>query len=472
MIRRLFPVLLFAASACAHADESYLSMLMQGTKVGYVMTKSADSDWEGVPAVKTDTKTVFDGGLLGQALSMNISSTSWTSHSGKPIFMRFLIVSGGRRNSLEAKFSSQGADLTIKNGDQTTSKRLDLPSDGIVVEDAVAALIEGKSPVGASRVFYVLDPMTASFVRTTVKAAGKAQAVVKGISFDANLIEVSEPRAKTKVYLSDKGDFIKAEGPMGIELIPVEKEEALRSEQGDPSSADLAVVSSIKVDKPLGAIDTLISAKLKFNGAELSALPSDGHQTVTRSDGSWLVTIHPLVPDAKTSGTIAAANKAQPAWVKPDLHLPSDDKEMMNLSRKVVGGTANAVQAASRIRAYVTQTMKPDASIGVLRDAREVLSTKVGVCRDYAILTATLMRAAGIPARLVSGLVYSDGRFYYHAWVEAFDGKRWFGLDATRADGRVTAGHVKLAQGSVGEAFVFTFLDRTSINVLETKRKK
>ena len=115
--------------------------------------------------------------------------------------------------------------------------------------------------------------------------------------------------------------------------------------------------------------------------------------------------------------------------------------------------------------------MSPNAGIGVLRDASEVLKTKEGVCRDYAILTATILRAANIPARLASGLVYAQEAFYYHAWTEYWDGKRWIGLDSTRPSGKVTAGHVKLAHGSVEEAFLFTFLDKARIQVLNLKRK-
>ena len=114
--------------------------------------------------------------------------------------------------------------------------------------------------------------------------------------------------------------------------------------------------------------------------------------------------------------------------------------------------------------------MKANAGIGVLRDAGEVLKTKEGVCRDYAILTATIMRAAGIPTRLCSGLVNWDGSFYYHAWVEVWDGKRWLGMDSTVPYLQISATHVKLGDGNVEEAFTFTFLDKVKIEVLEAKR--
>jgi transglutaminase-like putative cysteine protease len=63
-----------------------------------------------------------------------------------------------------------------------------------------------------------------------------------------------------------------------------------------------------------------------------------------------------------------------------------------------------------------------------------------------------------------------DGSYYYHAWVEVWDGKAWCGVDATRPAKRVAADHLKLANGSVEDAFTFTFLDKVKVEVLNVRR--
>jgi transglutaminase-like putative cysteine protease len=66
------------------------------------------------------------------------------------------------------------------------------------------------------------------------------------------------------------------------------------------------------------------------------------------------------------------------------------------------------------------------------------------------VLLAALLRAAGIPARLVTGLVYladfagAEGVFGYHMWVQAWTGGSWLDLDATLPGG-FDATHVALA---------------------------
>jgi transglutaminase-like putative cysteine protease len=62
------------------------------------------------------------------------------------------------------------------------------------------------------------------------------------------------------------------------------------------------------------------------------------------------------------------------------------------------------------------------------------------------VLLTALARAAGIPARVVAGLVYQDGDFFYHAWSELWlDG--WLSADAVFAQMPADATHVKLLEG-------------------------
>lgn len=86
-----------------------------------------------------------------------------------------------------------------------------------------------------------------------------------------------------------------------------------------------------------------------------------------------------------------------------------------------------------------------------------VLDKKTGFCGHYASATAIILRARGIPARLVSGFQggnYNSYANYYlvtqndaHVWVEAYSDGKWVRLDPTAwiAPERLTLG---------GEAFL------------------
>lgn len=470
-MKRALLALLLAVSALVHADESWLGMYIQGIKVGYATYGLRDAEFEGKPARRSDSRTVMSAGLLGQAMSLRMESTSWTSLSGAPLAMRFATSSAGRTQIVDARFDGATITVDVDNSGIKSKKVLTVPAGGKVVDDPLPAMLE-RGVTGASTEFYVFDPTTVSLVKNTATHKGTEEVVVKGVKVSAIRMDIADPRAVMRTYLTSKGDLVKMEGPMGIELLPETREEATKEvAAGYLPSTDLAYSTRLTPDKPLPNPSKLTLLKLRLTGADLSAIPSDAHQTVRRDGDSWIVEVHPPKA-ANSTGTIAAAAKTQLDWTRPGLHTPSDSETFRDLSRKVVGNRPRVVEAAWTIQKYVAEIMRPDAGIGVLRDATEVLKSREGVCRDYAILTATLMRAAGIPCRLASGLVSWDGLFYYHAWVEVWDGNSWFGIDSTTEEPQISAAHVKLAQGAVEDAFMFTFLDKVRVEVLEAKGRE
>jgi transglutaminase-like putative cysteine protease len=258
------------------------------------------------------------------------------------------------------------------------------------------------------------------------------------------VVRIDDPRAPMTAYLSQKGDLIRAVGPFGMEMRPEPPEVAKNLGDG----ADIAFASAIPIESWPGFAER--KATFEFTGIDLSRLPSDAHQTVVKTDTGWRVTVHP--------GRAGPSPPPGPEWTAPDIRLQSDDPEIRKVAAEVAG-TGEPVERAERLRRHVLRTLRTNAGIGVLRDATEVLASEEGVCRDHAILLATLLRAAGVPARLVSGVVELGGSFYYHAWVEAYLEGAWVAMDSTRQPATVDPTHVKVAQGSVGDAFTSFLLD-------------
>ena len=81
----------------------------------------------------------------------------------------------------------------------------------------------------------------------------------------------------------------------------------------------------------------------------------------------------------------------------------------------------------------------------------ESIALSAGVCQDFAHVLIALCRRAGIPARYVSGYIFSDtdvlGAEASHAWCEAYLGPHgWVGIDPTN-DSWVGGGFVRVATG-------------------------
>lgn len=84
----------------------------------------------------------------------------------------------------------------------------------------------------------------------------------------------------------------------------------------------------------------------------------------------------------------------------------------------------------------------------------ETVRLRRGVCQDYAHVLVAMCRRSGIPARYVSGYIFSGqadavlGAEASHAWVDAYLGERtgWVGYDPTN-DCRIDDRFVKIAMG-------------------------
>ncbi len=135
------------------------------------------------------------------------------------------------------------------------------------------------------------------------------------------------------------------------------------------------------------------------------------------------------------------------------------DDAMAQEGRRLLRAESTVVGAAMGIHRYVADRLSYQPGATEIGDSITDIAAKgVGVCQDYAHLAVALCRSVGIPARYVSGYLFSsddrtgsiDGdlvRVQTHAWFEAaIPGAGWLPLDPTN---QLAVGlqHVKIGHG-------------------------
>ncbi|MFI8736131.1 transglutaminase N-terminal domain-containing protein [Ectopseudomonas toyotomiensis] len=80
--------------------------------------------------------------------------------------------------------------------------------------------------------------------------------------------------------------------------------------------------------------------------------------------------------------------------------------------------------------------------------AAEAFAGRRGVCQDHTHAFIACARSLGVPARYVSGYLYTDDAEHLasHAWAEAWVGDAWYSFDVTNCLARPER-HLKLAVG-------------------------
>lgn len=458
-LRLVAALCLMVFSAASFGKAEWLGIYMMGQKIGYSVTRTEPSDWNGIRVEKSTSHLEIGTQMLGSAMQITVDSTSLTDEDGQLRHLVYRMSSAGRIQQTTALFEGRTIKASMIAGGSESTRTLTVPEGKRLVDDPVALVLQGKVKDSADN-YVIFSPETMELVEIAIRVGKPEQIEVKGVSTTATPIVVDDPRAPSTVFLSAKGDLVKVVGPMGLEMIPESEADATRD--SGPVNIDLASVSSIR---PQGRFDPgAESIRIRITSDSLKSLPSDRRQTAKKTDLGWELALkRDIEPNA--AATIAST-QGMSAWLKPEPRVPSDSEQFQTLAKEVIGDETRVAAAAYKIHDYVHDLMGVNAGIGVMRDAAEILETKEGVCRDHAILTGTLLRAAGIPTRFVNGLVFAEGAFYYHAWVEFWDGSNWIGLDSTRSPKRLGVGYIKTAQGSVGQALVGFLIDGARIEVL------
>jgi hypothetical protein len=302
--------------------------------------------------------------------------------------------------------------------------------------------------------------MTLSIEPTAVEVLRREQIEVKGKTYDTFVVKNSMgSMGDSTTWQTEDGKIIKSVAIMGLTMLIESPEDAVAGiDSGYTPPADFALITSVKANIDIPEPRSVKRLIIKLSGnLEPRMGISDSRQTVrwlepNNEDHVAEFTIDSGKFDPKKSARLPIQDKSLAVYLEPTPYLQSDAPEIKAKAAEIVGDEKSAYKAASKIRAWITANMKPQADIGIARPAVDVLKMKVGVCRDYAVLFGALARAAGIPTKIVAGIVYMNGHFYYHAWVESYVGE-WVAFDATLKSDFVDATHIKLAEGDATNMF-------------------
>lgn len=147
--------------------------------------------------------------------------------------------------------------------------------------------------------------------------------------------------------------------------------------------------------------------------------------------------------------------------VREDYHLFLQDSQFVSLEPEIWRESMDAhpgpIEAIWHdtviLGRHVFQNFKYAPSLTTVNTKpKEVITSRQGVCQDFAHLLLGMCRCRGIPARYVSGYFYNPNRKpdeveASHAWIEVFlPGYGWKGYDPTH-DRVPDTRYVKLAIG-------------------------
>ena len=134
-------------------------------------------------------------------------------------------------------------------------------------------------------------------------------------------------------------------------------------------------------------------------------------------------------------------------YLSSNKYLESDNSALIELAGKIRNKEKNSYKVAINLAKWVFKNLKKQGSPSY-STALGALKQRRGDCSEHSVLFAALLRAAGIPSRVVFGMAYKKGGFFVHMWTEVFVGK-WVSIDAHWGQGNSDVGHIALRKSSL-----------------------
>ncbi|MBR6421426.1 transglutaminase domain-containing protein [bacterium] len=219
----------------------------------------------------------------------------------------------------------------------------------------------------------------------------------------------------------------------------VSNKKVLRSEiQGGLIVYTLESLPEVKNTQTAGNPDILQNTKL-FNEGIAIKYPRKTQNTIFQVENADFASIPETCFQKKGNGTVTVSSDAancrnlpEASDTQPNIIEDSSNPEIVRAARKIVLGAPNQQEMVKRITKFVYKHINNKNYNHGNMSAGEVLRTKSGDCTEHSALFAALSRAAGIPTKMVYGVVLNaNGEFFFHNWNEAFADGKWITVDST-----------------------------------------
>ncbi len=444
------------------AAERWLAIESGGRRIGTLHVATGPGAHEGRAGATLRLEAELRVRVLDAPSGLKVTGSLWRSPRGHDGALDLDVTSGEhavriegriRDGLLRGELHTAGASIPVR------ARVGELLAD----EGSLLELVPGANLApGKELSFGTVDPFTLRPAPAHARGLREETLALDGASVATRVVEVTVGTGTITAWLDPTGEVVQADVPFGLRLRRISREDALAPLDAQELPELLA---ALKVT-PSGATPRRGAHRLivRVAGVPAASLPTDDTQTIT-SDGGAIVVAVPVLLRAQAVTGRAAADVVP--FLRCDPLVQCDRPAITALAAAIVKGEDDPWRRALLIERWVGKHLTK-RSVMALPSALDVLATREGDCTEHTVLFTALARAAGIPTRMVAGLVWSDevDAFAYHAWPEVYVG-RWVWTDPTFGQDVADATHIKLAAGGVEDwRGVALFLGRLRLDVV------
>jgi hypothetical protein len=456
-MRRFLAVLavLCAIPAVTRAEERWMTVLLDGRKVGSLQIDRT------IEAGKVVTWQVLDFRMTRSRtpLTLRTELRSTESPAGAPLAFYASTRMSSQENLATGEVRDDGLFQVANTvGGQSKINLLIWPTGATLAEGQRLAMVAQGFRAGTSYQLRNFDSVRQQVANVNVQVLGDEVVTMPGETRETlhhlrQSIVGQDAGHAVDIWVDDEGFIRRSLAPLlGFRLEMAACSEACA--RAPDQDIDLLRAAMITAPRPMVA--ALRVAPVRYTITVRGAGPNpfiDTDEQVVRAmgDGVYIVDVGFGMRHSDEPGPLPEDTAPNP-WVQ------SESPEIVSLARRVVGDAQTDLQRMRRLRSFLSDYIDAKGLDVGYASALETVSTRRGDCTEHAVLLTAMARSLGIPARVVTGIVYAERMggatrvFVPHAWAQAWINDRWISFDS--AQRRFDSTHIALGTGS-GEPWRF-----------------
>ena len=435
-------------------QEHWYSLTLMNIKIGYMHSSTEKAEYQGETVDRNKVDIVMNFKALGTAVTVELTRVEYTGPDAMPRHFLSTSNESGLKQVEGSIIDGVAYIKTTLNG-ETTELETPVPSDTISEHIGVTSLLRQEElKIGDKRTFHIFSFDLLKPVKTEIEVLGKEAITYQSEEKQVYVLRQTMDMMNgitAKLWIDTDGVNYRTEVPlMGLSMVTMktDKETAV----GETEEVDIVLKTRIL---PSGKRPTPrakhLEAEVKLSTGNIAEVfmsnPQQKLEVSNTHAGKLFIEVPSIV--AEDCPNLPIQN-AEGEFLAASAYIQADHPDIQAKVEEILEGEINAWNAAEKLCRWVYASINEKKMSGGFGSSLTTLESLSGDCTEHTMLFIALARAAGIPARICSGIVFAKDAFYYHFWPEVYVG-RWVQMDPTLDQVIADANHIQLG-GSVMES--------------------
>lgn len=435
-------------------QEHWYNLTLMNTKIGYMHTSTEKVEYQGETVDRNKVDMVMNFKALGTGVTLEITRVEYTDPNAMPLHFLSTSNESGLKQVEGSIIDGIAYVKTTLNG-ETTESEMPVPSDTVSEYTGVTSLLNQKElKIGDKRTFHIFSFDLLKPVKTEIEVLGEETLTYQSEEKHVYVLRQTMDMMNgitAKLWIDTDSINYRTEVPlMGLSMVTMktDRDTAL----GGTEEVDVILKTRIL---PSGKRPTPrskhLKAEVKLSTGNIAEVfmsnPQQKLEVSTVHAGKLSVQVPSIA--AEDCPNLPIQN-VEGEFLTASAYIQADHPDIQSKTEEILGGEVNSWRAAKKLCRWVYASISDKKMSGGFGSSLTTLESLSGDCTEHTVLFIALARAAGIPARICSGIVFARDAFYYHFWPEVYVG-RWVQMDPTLDQVVADANHIQLG-GSVMES--------------------